>query len=102
AGSAPRPTVYHDCIPGEQVARERGITEICKGGNQEIVTLHLPLFPEQTAPGLVEPDMLCEVRDVDETWRGLCLSTEISAEGIGASRVQQTLQLERHHREDIE
>jgi len=44
--------------------------------------------------------MLCEVRDVDETWRGLSLSTEISAEGIGASRVKQTLQLERHHRED--
>lgn len=102
AGDEPAPDVYHDWITGEQVARARGITEICKGGNQEIVTLHLPLFPEQTAPGLVEPGMLCEVRDVDETWRGLCLATEISAEGIGASRVKQTLQLERHHREDIE
>lgn len=102
AGDEPAPDVYHDWITGEQVARARGITEICKGGNQEIVTLHLPLFPEQTAPGLVEPGMLCEVRDVDETWRGLCLATEISAEGIGASRVKQTLQLERHHREDTE
>src|SRR5690606_24837244 len=102
AGAGPAASVCPDGITGEQVARARGITEICKGGNQEIVTLHLPLFPEQTAPGLVEPGMLCEVRDVDETWRGLCLSTEISAEGIGASRVKQTLQLERHHREDIE
>lgn len=102
AGDNPAPDVYHDWITGEQAARARGITELCKGGNQEIVTLHLPLFPEQTAPGLVEPGMLCEVRDVDETWRGLSLSTEISAEGIGASRVKQSLQLERHHREDTE
>lgn len=101
AGEDPAPDVYHDWITGEQAARARGITELCKGGNQEIVTLHLPLFPEQTAPGLVEPGMLCEVRDVDETWRGLSLSTEISAEGIGASRVKQTLQLERHHREGV-
>ncbi|MCY1368840.1 hypothetical protein D9M69_558440 [compost metagenome] len=50
-----------------------------------------------SAPGLVEPAMLCEVRDLDETWRGLCLGVEISAEGIGASRVRQTLRLERHY-----
>lgn len=99
AGEEPAPDVYHDWITGEQAARARGITELCKGGNQEIITLNLPLFAEQTAPGLVQPGMLCEVRDIDETWRGLCLATEISAEGIGASRVKQTLQLERHHRE---
>ena len=99
AGEEPAPDVYHDWITGEQAARARGITELCKGGNQEIITLNLPLFPEQTAPGLVQPGMLCEVRDIDETWRGLCLATEISADGIGASRVKQTLQLERHHRE---
>ena len=64
-----------------------------------MVTLNLPLFPEATAPGLVTPAQLCEVRDVQETWRGLCLSTEITAEGVGASRVKQTLRLERHHRE---
>ncbi|PRB80655.1 hypothetical protein CQ007_12505 [Pseudomonas sp. MYb185] len=99
AGNEPAPDVYHDWITGEQAARARGITELCKGGNQEIVTLNLPLFPKQTAPGLVQPGMLCEVREIDDTWRGLCLATEISADGIGASRVKQTLQLERHHRE---
>tara|TARA_R110000751_G_scaffold276691_1_gene377841 strand:+ start:4328 stop:6091 length:1764 start_codon:yes stop_codon:yes gene_type:complete len=99
AGENPAPDVFTDWMTGTDPARSRGITELCKGGNQEIVTLNLPLFPAETAPGLVTPAQLCEVRDIDETWRGLCLGTEITAEGIGASRVKQTLRLERHHRE---
>ncbi|WP_285275230.1 hypothetical protein [Halopseudomonas bauzanensis] len=99
AGDEPAPDVYSDWLTGEQAGRARGIAELCKGGNQEIVTLDLPLLPEQTAPGLVTPGMLCEVRDIEDTWRGLCLATEITADGIGASRVKQTLKLERHHRE---
>ncbi|MDT4811433.1 hypothetical protein FQZ97_443720 [compost metagenome] len=79
-------------------ARSRGISEISKGGDQEIVSLPIPLFPVGgSAPGLVEPAMLCEVREPGETWRGLCLATEISAAGIGAAKVTQTLRLERHH-----
>lgn len=98
AGSAPAPDVFDDLITGTDAARHRGIAEIAKGGNQEIVTLSLPLFPQGgSAPGLVDPAHLCEVRDIDGTWRGLCLSTEISAEGVGASRVTQALKLERHH-----
>lgn len=99
AGDNPAPDVFADWITGTEVARSRGIAEICKGGQQEIVTLNLPLFPAETAPGLVTPAQLCEVRDVDETWRGLCLSTEITAEGVGASRVKQSIRLERHHAE---
>lgn len=98
AGDAPAPDVFDDLITGTDAARHRGIAEIAKGGNQEIVTLSLPLFPQGgSAPGLVDPAHLCEVRDIDGTWRGLCLSTEVSAEGVGASRVTQTLKLERHH-----
>lgn len=99
AGDEPAPDVYSDWLTGEQAGRARGIAELCKGGNQEIVTLDLPLLPEQTAPGLVTPGQLCEMRDIEDTWRGLCLATEITADGIGASRVKQTLKLERHHRE---
>lgn len=99
AGDNPAPDVFADWMTGTDPARSRGTAELCKGGNQEIVTLNLPLFPAETAPGLVTPAQLCEVRDVEETWRGLCLSTEITAEGVGASRVKQTLRLERHHRE---
>ena len=99
AGDNPAPDVFTDWMTGTDPARSRGAAELCKGGNQEVVTLNLPLFPEATAPGLVTPAQLCEVRDVEETWRGLCLGTEITAEGVGASRVKQTLRLERHHRE---
>ena len=97
AGDAPAPDVFDDLITGTDAARHRGIAEIAKGGNQEIVTRTLPLFPfGGSAPGLVEPAHLCEIRDPDEIWRGLCLSTEITATGVGSSRVAQNIKIERH------
>jgi len=98
AGDHPAPDVLDDLITGTEVARQRGICEISQGGNQEIVSQVIPLFAAGTVgnPGLVEPAMLCEIRGDGDTWRGLCLSTEISAAGVGAARVTQTLRLERH------
>ncbi|MGH8437112.1 MAG: hypothetical protein ACRERX_22215, partial [Pseudomonas sp.] len=98
AGDNPAPDVYDDLLTDTAANRQRGMCELSKGGNQEVVSIAIPLFQQGDAgkPGLVEPAMLCEVREVAETWRGLCLSTEISAEGIGAARVQKTLSLERH------
>lgn len=98
AGDNPAPDVYDDLLTDTTANRFRGMCELSKGGNQEIVSKVIPLFPPSDSgnPGLVEPAMLCEVRGDGDTWRGLCLSTEISAEGIGAARVQQTLRLERH------
>ena len=85
-------------MTGTEVARSRGVCELSQGGNQAITTLDIPLLQKGgSAPGLVEPAMLCEVRDLHETWRGLCLGVEISAEGVGASRVRQSLRLERHY-----
>lgn len=98
AGDKPAPDVFDDLITSEQAARARGIAEICKGGNQEIVSLTLPLFPPEKAPGLVLPAMLCEVRPHNTAnWRGLNLATSISASGTGASNVRMTIRLERHH-----
>lgn len=98
AGNAPAPDVFDDLVTATDAARSRGISEISKGGHQEIATRTIPLFPVGgSAPGLVEPAMLCEVRDPGDTWRGLCLGVDISADGIGASRVSQVLRLERHH-----
>lgn len=98
AGDLEARDVADDWLTGTEVARSRGICELSQGGNQAVVTLHIPLFEkEQCGPGLVEPAMLCEVRDSDETWRGLCLGVEISADGVGASRVRQSLRLERHY-----
>lgn len=97
AGDQPAPDVLDDLITDTAPARWRGIAEICKGGNQEVATRVIPLMPYGSAPGLVEPAMLCEILDPDDTWRGLCLSTEITCSGPGCSRVQQTIKLERHH-----
>ena len=96
AGDNPAPDVFDDLLTGTEANRHRGICELSKGGDVEIVSLLIPLFHQGTgAPGLVEPGMLCEVRETP-AWRGLCLGTEISASGVGASMVKQTLRLERH------
>lgn len=98
AGDKPAPDVYDELITTTDAARARGIAEICKGGNQEVVSMTMPLFPPEKAPGLVLPAQLCEVRPHNQAnWRGLCLATSISASGTGASTVKQTIRLERHH-----
>ncbi|SDH49684.1 hypothetical protein [Pseudomonas panipatensis] len=98
AGDEPAADVIDDWITTVDVARSRGICELSKGGNQAIETRRIPLFEKGgSAPGLVLPAMLTECRDDDTTWRGLCLGTEISADGVGASRVWQTLKIERHY-----
>lgn len=97
AGEAAAPDVFDELITDTAPARARGICEMSKGGDQEIVGLNIPLFPVGgSAPGLVEPAMLCEVREPGDTWRGLCLAVDITAEGVGAARVTQALRLERH------
>lgn len=96
AGNEPAPDVYDELITSTDAARMRGIAEICKGGNQEVVTLTIPLFPAETPPGLIHPAALCEIRPYNEAnWRGLCLSTTISV--VNYSTVHQQIKLERHH-----
>lgn len=98
AGDEPAADVMEDWMTGTDVARSRGICELSKGGSQAIETRRIPLFEVGgSAPGLVQPGMLVEFRDPDATWRGLCLGVDISAEGVGASKVWQTLKIERHY-----
>lgn len=98
AGDEPAPDVMEDWMTGTDAARSRGICELSKGGNQSIETRRIPLFHKDgSAPGLVLPAMLVECRDGETPWRGLCLSTEITASGIGACEVWQTLKIERHY-----
>lgn len=100
AGDVPAPEVMEEWMTGTDVARSRGICELSKGGNQSIETRRIPLFEQGgSAPGLVQPGMLVEFRDPEETWRGLCLGVNIRAEGVGASKVWQTLKIERHYEE---
>ncbi|WP_339079616.1 hypothetical protein [Pseudomonas sp. TMP9] len=99
AGDNPTADVFDDWLTGEAANRARGVHELSKGGNIEIVGFTLPLFPfaDDKGVGLVLPGMLCRVPEEAGAWEGLCLAVDISAEGTGASRVQQQLKLERHH-----
>ncbi|MDH0894217.1 MULTISPECIES: hypothetical protein [unclassified Pseudomonas] len=99
AGDNPAPDVFDDWLTGQEANQQRGIHELSKGGNIEIVGFRLPLFhaADDHGVGLVLPGMLCRVPEESGPWVGLCLSVEISAEGTGASRVWQQLKLERHH-----
>ena len=68
-------------MTGTEVARSRGICELSKEATRRSRRA-IPLFQKDDGvPGLVQPGMLVEVRDEQATWRGLCLATDISAEG---------------------
>lgn len=99
AGDNPAADIYDDWITGEEANRARGVHELSKGGNIEIVGFTLPLFPlaDDKGVGLVLPGMLCRVPEASGAWEGLCLAVDISATGTGSSRVEQQLKLERHH-----
>lgn len=101
AGVLPAPDVFDDILADPTANQYRAAVEISKGGDQELVTLQLPLFSPSNpnAPGLVTAGMLCDVREADVQWIGSCLSTQISCSGVGASVVTQTLKLERHTEE---
>ncbi len=100
AGDNPAPDVFDDWLTDQPANQARGIHELSKGGNIEIVSLTLPLFPvaDDKGVGLLLPATLLQVpEETGETWVGLCLSVEIVAAGAGASRVQQLVKIERHH-----
>lgn len=75
------------------------IHELSKGGNIEIVSTTIPLFPvnDDHGFGMVLPAQLCRVPEPIGAWVGLCLAVDISAEVTGAVRVKQVIKLERHH-----
>ncbi|MCG8520834.1 MAG: hypothetical protein MI744_01370 [Pseudomonadales bacterium] len=99
AGDKPAPDIFDDLNVEAYQCRERGMTAIAAGGNQEIVTIETVL-PTSGSPGLIEPAMLVEVRDTIEpanTWRGNALGVSISVGQPGTGRVTQTVKIERHH-----
>ena len=99
AGDNPTADVHDDWLTDQPANRQRGLHELSKGGNVEIVGTTIPLFhtSDDKGVGLVLPGMLCKVPEETGAWVGLCLSVEISASGSGASKVEQQLKLERHH-----
>jgi len=99
AGDNPTPDVFEDWLTDQPANQARGIHELSKGGNIEIVSTTIPLFPftDDHGVGLVLPAQLCRMLESSGAWVGLCLAVDISAEGTGAVRVKQQIKLERHH-----
>ncbi|WP_244230014.1 hypothetical protein [Ectopseudomonas khazarica] len=99
AGDNPTPDVFEEWLTDQPANQARGTHELSKGGNIEIVSVTIPLFPfaDDHGVGLILPAHLYRVPEETGTWVGLCLGVDISAQGTGAVRVQQQIRLERHH-----
>lgn len=90
------PQVSHPLITAAAAAEARGIYELASVGPIGRVAIDLPLFPPESAPGLIEPTMLPRLSG-DTLTR--VLSTQISAQWTdgGGLYVRQSLELERHY-----
>lgn len=99
AGDNTTPDVFDDWLTDQPANQARGTHELSKGGNIEIVSVTIPLFPfsDDHGVGLILPANLYRVPEETGAWVGLCLGVDISAEGTGAVRVSQQIRLERHH-----
>lgn len=99
AGDIPAPDIYDHLNLTTAQCRGRGVSVLGQSGDQEIVTIEVPL-PTSGSPGLVLPAHLIEYRDTGtpaNSWRGLVLETSVNVSKPGASRATQTLKIERHH-----
>ncbi|NWO05832.1 MAG: hypothetical protein HLX50_09095 [Alteromonadaceae bacterium] len=99
AGDVPAPDDYHALNLTTQQCRGKAISILGQGGNQEIMTLEIPI-PTSGAPGLVIPGQWGEVQDTrtpENSWRALNLSTSVKVAKPGSGRAVQILKLERHH-----
>lgn len=98
-GDTPAADVYDNLNLTTQQCRGRGISILGQSGDQEIVTVEIPI-PTSGAPGLVLPGQWGEIRDTKaptNSWRGLVLSTGVRVSKPGAAKAVQVIQLERHH-----
>jgi len=98
AGDQPAPDQFDDLNLDEFQSRDRGLSVMGASGNQEIITLELPLTTSG-APGLIEVAKLVEYQDTQggQSWRGITLSNRISVSQPGTGRVIQSVKIERHH-----
>lgn len=99
AGDVRSADVYDALNLTTQQCRGRGVSILGQSGDQEIVTIEIPI-PTSGAPGLIEPGKWGEVQDtrnVDNSWRGLVLSNSVRVSKPGAAKAVQIIQMERHH-----
>jgi hypothetical protein len=97
-GDNPTADVVDDWLTSQEANQARGVHELSKGGDIEIVSVTIPLFPnaDDHGVGLILPARIYRVPEESGAWDGLCLAVEISAAGTGAATVKQNIKLERH------
>lgn len=89
------PDFFHELITDTDAASQRAKQTLSASGDKTLVTLQTFITDEQASPSLVLPGMLVEVQSEGETWRGICLSTQI--DGAGLPAITQMLTIERDH-----
>ncbi|MCE7521970.1 hypothetical protein [Alloalcanivorax xenomutans] len=100
AGDELGPDILHDLITAQEAGAARGAQEIAASGPHTLENITVMITDEQASPGLILPGYLIEVQGL-ETWRGLVLSTAVSAAGNGSPRIYQRVTVERKARMEV-
>jgi len=100
AGELLAPQVVDNLISTADVGRERGRNILSNTGNQEVMSLQIPLLPLGQTPGVYDCGDLLEIDEgAAGVWKGLVLGVglSVSVSSSGLVKVDQTVSLERHH-----
>lgn len=96
AGEVVAPMVVDALITEVAAGQERARNILADTGKISMVTLSMPVY--YTAPGLILPGKLVEVRDTTETWRGMVISVGVDIQNNGGElTATQMLEIERHY-----
>lgn len=96
AGDNVAPMVVDPLITEVAAGQERARNILSDTGKISLVSLTMPVY--YTAPGLILPGKLVEVRDTTETWRGMVTGLSVDVQNSdGELTATQTLEIERHH-----
>lgn len=93
SGDKLAPMVTDQLLTEDIALRQRGTTELGKGGPQATISLTLPVLNDPGYPGVFELNWLCRVIEPGLTWYGVVRSVSVS---VGFPDVKQTITLERH------
>lgn len=96
AGDVLAQTITHPLLTAAEATRQRGLAVLGDTGAQERISMSLPLSDDT---GLIRINMLADVPDPDDAWRGLVRSVALSArwEDSAGLVVWQNIGLERHY-----
>ena len=99
AGDQQGRQVLDNLITHADAGRERGRNVISDRGNQELMTIELPLLQSGQVPGIYDPGELLEIDEGGgNVWCGIVVKSQIQASlKSGAITASQKITIERHH-----